>query len=115
MTFGDQAAIGCSCFESGKGMRGAGWILKDGQVMDLKDIEIKSTFRPNSILHDTLVLTGKAEDGSEIVVEGKVMTICPTKIPNPKGATFVNEGLAEFAMGDLQGHGIAEYWHMVSR
>ena len=115
MTFGDTAAIGCSCFDAGDGMRGEGWILKDGRVMDLNDIRVESTYTPNSILHDTLRLSGKAADGTDILVHGKVLTICPTKIPARGGATFVNEGLAEFSMGELEGTGIAEYWHMVRR
>lgn len=115
MTFGDEAAIGCSCFDTGNGMRGEGWILKDGEVMDLKDIEITSTYKPDSILHDTLRFTGKAADGTDIVIDGKVLTICPTKVPAPGGATFINEGLATFKMCDLEGDGIAEYWHMIKR
>jgi hypothetical protein len=29
------------------------------------------------------------------------------------GATFVNEGVAEFTWGDRVGYGIAEVWHAV--
>jgi hypothetical protein len=30
------------------------------------------------------------------------------------GATFVNEGLAQFTMGQRTGYGIAEHWHSIS-
>ncbi len=120
MTFGDKAAIGCSCFDRGEGMRGEGWILKDGQLMDLKDIRVESTYKPGSILHETLVFTGTAADGTAIKIDGQVLTICPTKVPSPGGATFINEGLASFTLhgledGPLEGDGIAEYWHALKR
>ena len=43
-----------------------------------------------------------------------MLTVCPTKIPMPGGATFVNEGLAEFHCDGLTGYGISEHWHRVT-
>jgi hypothetical protein len=43
-----------------------------------------------------------------------VLSVCPTKIPMPGGATSVNEGLAEFTWGERTGYGIAEHWHAVT-
>jgi len=43
-----------------------------------------------------------------------VINMCPTKIPFPGGATFVNEGLARFTMEGQEGFGIAESWHNVT-
>ena len=43
-----------------------------------------------------------------------MLSVCPTKIPFPGGAIFVNEGLAEFRWGERTGFGIAEHWHAVS-
>lgn len=120
MTFGDQAALGCSCFAKNGEMRGEGWVVIDGKAMDLNNIRIESTYQDNSILHKSLRLTGTAEDGTEIDVTGNVLTICPTKIPSPGGATFVNEGLASFKLSlpdrsPIEGDGIAEYWHALKR
>jgi len=115
INFGDTAAIGCSCFLTDGVMRGEGWIHKHGKLEDLNDIVIESTYQPTGILHETLRMTAVTAAGEKIVIDGNVLTICPTKIPMKNGATFVNEGLAEFTMGDLKGHGIAEYWHMVTR
>jgi hypothetical protein len=50
--------------------------------------------------------TGPAQD----IAAGKVLTVCPTKIPMPSGATFINEGLAQFTLDGKDGFGIAEYW-----
>jgi hypothetical protein len=50
----------------------------------------------------------------ELRIEGQVINMCPTKIPFPGGATFVNEGLARFTMEGQEGFGIAESWHNVT-
>jgi hypothetical protein len=114
MNFGAALALGGSCFRAGDGvMRGAGWIQRDGRIEDLANVVIETTYAPGSILHTGVRLTGRAASGLPIDVEGRVLTVCPTKIPMPGGATFVNEGLAEFRTEGLVGYGIAEHWHSV--
>jgi hypothetical protein len=114
MNFGAALALGGSCFRAADGvMRGAGWIQRDGTTEELEDVVITSTYQPDSILHRTVHLTGRAASGRGIDVDGSILTICPTKIPLPGGATFVNEGLAEFRAEGHTGYGISEHWHMV--
>jgi hypothetical protein len=74
----------------------------------------------NPLLHQIVQLRGTDSAGASIVVDGTVMTICPTKIPRRDGVTFVNEGLARFETdrpdgSRLTGFGIAEHWHAVPR
>ena len=69
----------------------------------------------NPLLHRTVQLRGTDTAGRSIVVDGEVLTICPTKIPRPSGVTFVNEGLARFEAEGRTGFGIAEHWHAVPR
>ena len=115
MNFGPETALGGSCFRGADGiMRGAGWIQDaGGEVEDLKDVVAVERFRDGSILHTGVRLTGKTAGGREVVIDGEVTGMCPTKIPFPGGATFVNEGLARFTWGDRVGFGIAESWHNV--
>ena len=114
MNFGSALALGGSCFRGADGvMRGAGWIQRDGKTEDLEDVVITSTYKPASILHRTVHLTGRAASGRQIDIDGSILTICPTKIPLPGGATFVNEGLAEFRTEGRTGYGISEHWHLV--
>ncbi len=116
MNFGEDSALGGSCFRQPSGeMKGAGWIQRDGESMPLKQIVITTTYQPGSILHDQVRLTGKIENGEDIEITGKVLSVCPTKVPMPGGATFINEGLAEFNWNGQQGFGIAEHWHAVSK
>jgi hypothetical protein len=114
MNFGAALALGGSCGRAADGtMRGAGWIHHDGHTEDLRDVVMESRYRDDSILHTEIRLTGRAASGRDIDVEGRILTVCPTKIPMPGGATFVNEGLAEFRTDGLVGYGISEHWHRV--
>lgn len=115
MNFGPDAALGGSCFRRADGrMAGAGWI-QDGDGMDtFEDVQVETTFRPGTILHEAVVMTGRTGRGRVVRIEGQVLNMCPTKIPFPGGATFVNEGLARFVMDGREGFGIAESWHNVT-
>jgi hypothetical protein len=114
MNFGAALALGGSCFRAQDGvMRGAGWIQRDGLTEDLHDVVIESVYVPDSILHASIRLTARPASGGRLEVDGRVLTVCPTKIPMRGGATFVNEGLAEFRTAGLTGYGISEHWHLV--
>ena len=69
----------------------------------------------NPLLHQTVQLRATDSQGADIVVDGTVLTICPTKIPRRDGVTFVNEGLTRFQTDGRVGFGIAEHWHAVPR
>ena len=115
MNFGPDLAMGGACLRHSDGaMRGSGWICRDGVMGDLDELVMESEYRPDSLWHRAVTLTGRDAEGKAIDVAGRILTICPTKIPNPTGATFVNEGLATFETDGLTGYGISEHWHSVS-
>lgn len=115
MNFGPDLAMGGSCFRTGDGsLRGSGWLQREGKNHELSDVVISSRYKPDSILHTDITLQARC-DGRDILVEGRVLTVCPTKIPMPGGATFVNEGLAAFECEGRTGYGISEHWHMVRK
>lgn len=114
MNFGEYAAMGGSCFRHKDGViRGTGWMLREGESLALENVVIETRYRPDSLIHEYVELTAETEKGEAIRITGDVSCVCPTKIPMPGGATFVNEGLAEFNWGDRTGYGIAEHWHAV--
>ena len=116
MNFGADSALGGSCFRQANGeMKGAGWIQRDGKSMALKNVVITSEYEAGSIVHDRVKLTGSIEGAEDIEINGRVRSICPTKVPMPGGATFINEGLAEFDWDGKTGFGIAEHWHAVEK
>ncbi len=115
MNFGDFAALGGSCFRHRDGvMRGEGWIQRDGQSGRLTNVVIETDYADDSIIHTAVRFCAETEDGEQIEMTGDVFNVCPTKIPMPGGATFVNEGLTEFQWGARTGYGIAEHWHAVN-
>lgn len=114
--FGPDRAFGCSCFRQSDGtMRGSGWFQDQGKHQPLRDIIVESEYRPGSILHQSLHLTGTTEDGKRRSITGRVLSVCPTKIAMPDGATFINEGLTRFNLEGKEGYGIAEYWNSVHK
>lgn len=116
MNFGDHAALGGSCFRHPDGaLRGEGWLQRNGQSSVLNDVLITTDYRSDSIIHTDVALSAVTDAGEAITMTGKVLSVCPTKIPSPGGATFVNEGLTEFTWGDRTGYGIAEHWHAVKK
>lgn len=115
MNFGEHAALGGSCFRGKDGvMRGEGWIQRQGDTGVLKNVVIETEYEADSILHKSVRFTAQTQAGEQIEMSGTVLNVCPTKIPMPGGATFVNEGLAEFQWGERTGYGIAEHWHAVT-
>lgn len=114
MNFGAEASLGGSLFRGKDGeLRGEGWIQEGDVHEPLKDVVGHAVFRDGSILHDRVRLEGVSASGKRVSIEGEMVGMCPTKIPFPGGATFVNEGLARFTMDGRTGFGIAELWHNV--
>jgi hypothetical protein len=117
MNFGADLALGGACGRVADGtFRGKGWIQRNGVNADLLDVTMATEFDPdNPLLHARVQLRATDSDGQDLVVDGTVLTICPTKIPRRDGVTFVNEGLARFETAGRVGYGIAEHWHAVPR
>ena len=114
MNFGADTALGGSCFRGADGtLRGQGWMLRDNQSVALEEVTIATAYETDSIIHESVILEARTADGEHIEMQGQVLSVCPTKIPFPGGAIFVNEGLTEFSWGERTGYGIAEHWHAV--
>lgn len=71
MNFGADVSLGGSCFRRADGtMLGAGWI-QDGEGMDtLEDVPVETTFRPGSILHETVSMVARTGKGREVRIAG---------------------------------------------
>ena len=96
--------------------RGKGWIQRNGETLSLEQMEMTTEFNPsNPLLHERVQLRATDERGGTIVVNGAVLSICPTKVPRRDGVTFINEGLARFETEGRVGYGISEHWHAVPR
>ena len=117
INFGPDLALGGLCDKLyDRTLHGTGWIQRNDTMLDLTEVTVTTRYNPlNPLLHESLQVRGTDSDGTTFVVDGTVLSICPTKIPRPDGVTFVNEGLARFHSGGRTGFGIAEHWHAVAR
>jgi hypothetical protein len=117
MNFGADLALGGACGRTGDGtFRGKGWIQRQGQTLELTEVTMTTEYDPeNPLLHQAVQLKATDSEGTPIVVDGTVLTICPTKVPRRDGVTFINEGLARFTTDGQTGFGIAEHWYAVAR
>jgi len=117
MNFGADLALGGTCGRTGDGsFRGKGWIQRNGETLELTEMTMTTEFNPhNPLLHERVRLHATDSRGDSIVVDGTVLTICPTKVPRRDGVTFINEGLARFEAEGRVGFGISEHWHAVLR
>jgi hypothetical protein len=115
INFGPDLSMAYGCSPSGDGtLRGGGWVQTGSTIQALNDAWVEpSKYRPGSFIHSASRTGGTAADGTKYDIDFSVITVCPTKIAMPNGATLVNEGVAEYRLGDRVGYGIAEYWHSV--
>jgi hypothetical protein len=113
--FGPDLALACCLTNLDReGLRPlGGWLQKDGNNLSIREARIESEYRPDSILHSGIALTATFADVSVHDLEAEVLCVCPTKIPVPGGATFINQGLTRYRLGSRVGYGFAEYWHLL--
>lgn len=94
-----------------------GLALLDGSYTGMKDTRVRSTYRENSFLHNTVTLSATIED-QHAEFSGTVINHIPTKIPMPDGKTitYITEGLVSWTLPDgRKAPGIAEYHVAVPR
>lgn len=116
MNFDPQLALGGSALRQSDGSwkTVGSWLLRGDKKIELHNVHVESCYKADSILQESVVLTATTAEGEEIHITGEMINMCPTKVPAPGGAVFINEGLARYQWGDKTGYGISEQWHVVS-
>jgi hypothetical protein len=110
----DLALACCLTNLDGEGLRPlGGWLQREGDNRSIRRARIDTRYRSDSVLHSGFSLDAEFADGSAHDVEAEVLCVCPTKIPVPGGATFINQGLTRYRLGSHVGYGFAEYWHLL--
>lgn len=115
MNFGPDLALGGSVIRQHDGtwLTLGSWLLRGDKKVDLTNVVIDTQYKPDSIIHQSVSLKATTAEGEEIYITGKVLNMCPTKVPAPGGAIFINEGQAQYQWGEKTGYGISEQWHVV--
>ena len=116
MNFGPELALGGSALrqEDGSWLTVGSWLLRGDKKIELRNIYVESSYKTGTVLQESVVLTATTAEGEDIHITGQMINMCPTKVPAPGGAIFINEGLARYQWGDKTGYGISEQWHVVS-
>lgn len=98
------------------GVRGAGFLYKNGAYHQMLSGRIDSEFEEGSLVHKQNRFEAKFENGHAISGKGEIINLGPSKIAMPHGATLVNSGLTKFQLDTGEtGLGSSEYWISVKR
>jgi hypothetical protein len=116
VNFGPELALGGSALRQADGswLTIGSWLLRQDTKIELNDLRVETRYKAGTILQESVVMTATTAEGEDIRITGEMVNMCPTKVPSPGGAIFINEGLARYQWGDKTGYGISEQWHLVS-
>jgi hypothetical protein len=100
----------------GGGVVGGGFLYKDGAYHQMLSASVDSEFEDGSLVHRRNRITASFENGHAISGTGEILSLGPSKIPMPGGATLVNSGMTRFQLDSGEsGLGSSEYWFSVRR
>ncbi len=95
---------------------GGGFLYKDGAYHQMLSASVDSDFEDGSLVHRRNRIAATFENGHSIKGVGEILSLGPSKIPMPGGATLVNSGMTRFTLDSGEsGLGSSEYWFSVKR
>lgn len=98
------------------GVAGGGFLYKDGAYHQMLSGSVDSDFEEGSLVHRRNRISATFENGHSIKGVGEILSLGPSKIPMPGGATLVNSGMTRFTLDTGEtGLGSSEYWFSVKR
>jgi hypothetical protein len=86
-----------------------GFIQRGKELSLLKGVEIETEFAGEQQVHDRLHARLIAADGSELEVEGRVLSLIPLRNRRSGHTTRISEGLTEWRCQRQTGYGLSEY------
>ncbi len=109
--FGDD--LGMVITTTGDGI-GRGLFQRGDEIQRIEKAAIHSSHEPNTNYHTALRADVTMEDGSEHVVEGRVMCYVPLRNRRSGSNTTVGEGMTEYTLdGERKGYGLSEFLDQV--
>ena len=98
------------------GVYGGGFLYKDGAYHQMLSGSVDSDFEDGGLVHRRNRITATFENGHTLSGVGEILSLGPSKIPMPGGATLVNSGMTRFTLDSGEtGLGSSEYWFSVKR
>lgn len=90
-----------------------GWVWKDGALESIADWDVTSELADDGVTHRRSHVEATDKAGRVHVLDADVIRVHPGPKGIRPGVPIVNEGLARWTYGDLDGWGIAEYLHQL--
>ena len=98
------------------GLISAGFLFSGGAYHQATEVEIDTEFEEGTVFHTANRFRATFENGATIEGTGTVLSLGPSKIPMPGGATLVNSAMTRYELSTGEsGLGSAEYWIAVTR
>lgn len=93
-----------------------GCVIEHGIVTPLKDIVIRSNFRPNSYYHDHVALELTDVNDRKLFLDGKVLGYAPLRHRKEGQETvYLGQAMTRFTLGEKATLGLSEYFDAQSR
>jgi hypothetical protein len=98
------------------GLHSSGFLYRDGAYHPVTKLEVESEFEEGTVFHTANRFRAEFEGGHRLSGRGTTLSLGPSKVAQPGGATLVNSGMTRFELdtGDI-GLGSSEYWFAVQR
>lgn len=91
-----------------------GFVHRGRELVLVKDVRLETDFAGPEGLHDRLRVVLACADGSELRVEGRVLSMIPLRNRRAGHVTRISEGMTEWTCEGRTGHGLSEYLDQVA-
>jgi hypothetical protein len=91
-----------------------GFVHRGRELVLVKDLRIETDFVGPERVHDRVRATLSCADGSELAVEGRVLSLIPLRNRREGRVTRISEGMTEWRCEGRTGYGLSEYLDQVA-
>jgi len=114
MNFGPDLGAMVSVIQvAGEKPRQGGVIVRDGELIPIKNVTIDVQYEDNGLYHRSLVAKVETKDGETLEIQGEVKGFIPLRNRREGMTTHIGEGMTEWTLGDRKGYGLSEFLRQV--
>jgi len=114
MNFGPDLGAMVSIIQiAGEKERRGGVIVRNGELIGIKNVTIDADFEDNGLYHSGLVAKIETKTGETFEIKGEVKGFIPLRNRRDGMTTHIGEGMTEWTLGDQKGYGLSEFLRQV--
>jgi hypothetical protein len=114
MNFGPDLGAMVSIIQiAGEKERRGGVIVRNGELIGIKNVTIDADFEDNGLYHSGLVAKIETKTGETFEIKGDVKGFIPLRNRRDGMTTHIGEGMTEWTLGDQKGYGLSEFLRQV--